>query len=70
MAAFSAPAMISTMTWMIDILDHDALRRPGWRLLTAEAETMREGYSAQAMGIWAEDGAAIALARQTIAIFT
>jgi hypothetical protein len=69
MAAFTAPAMISSMTWMLDILDPDALTRPGWRLLQAQAETLREGYSAQAMAAWGEDGAPLLLARQTVAVF-
>lgn len=69
MVAFTAPAMISTMTWMVDLLDPEALARPGWRLLQAEAETLREGYSAQAMAAWGEDGAPLLLARQTVAVF-
>jgi acyl-CoA thioesterase len=69
MAAFTAPAMISTMTWMLDVLDPEALARPGWRLLQAEAESLREGYSAQAMAAWGEDGAPLLLARQTVAVF-
>ena len=67
--ALSQPAMISTMTWMVDILDATALSAPGWKLMRSTAETIAEGYSAQAMTIWAEDGAAILAGRQTIAVF-
>lgn len=67
--ALTASAIISTMTWMIDVLDPSALATPGWKLMRSTAETIAEGYSAQAMTIWAEDGAAILAGRQTIAVF-
>ena len=69
MSVFTAPAMISTMTWMIDFLDEAALSTGGWKLLRSKAQTIREGYSAQTMQIWGSDGAALADGRQTIAVF-
>jgi hypothetical protein len=32
MSAFATPAIISSMTWMVDILDGSALTRAGWKL--------------------------------------
>ena len=69
MSAFTAPAMISSMTWMVDILDAEAAIRPGWKLLRSNAETIAEGYSAQAMGVWDEDGRALVAGRQSVAVF-
>jgi acyl-CoA thioesterase len=68
-SVFTAPAMISTMTWMVDILDAEALAGGGWRLLRSTAETISQGYSAQAMTIWDETGRPILAGRQTIAVF-
>lgn len=68
-SAFTVPAIISSMTWMLDVLDTSALHEPGWKLLRSTAETIRDGYSAQAMGIWAEDGRAVVAGRQSIAVF-
>lgn len=69
MSLFTAPGMISSMTWMIDVLDPTALSAPGWKLMRAHAETVVDGYSAQAMTMWGEDGRALAAGRQTIAVF-
>lgn len=68
-STFTAPAMISTMTWMVDVLDPAGIATGGWKLLRSHAETVAEGYSAQAMTIWNPDGAPIVVGRQTIAVF-
>lgn len=67
--ALSAPAVISSMTWMLDVLDADALSVPGWKLLRSTADTIAEGYSAQDMRLWGEDGRALIAGRQSIAMF-
>ena len=69
MSEFTAMALISSMTWMVDILDSTALSAPGWKLLRSTAETNAEGYSAQAMTIWDEDGRALVAGRQSVAVF-
>ena len=54
------------------MIDADAaLRAPGdaWYLLRSAGEDVREGYSVQDMGVWAQDGTLIMLGRQTLAIF-
>ncbi len=68
-AIFTEPMMISTMTWMIDVLDTAAMASGGWKLLHCRAETVAEGYSAQAMTIWNADGAPVLAGRQSIAVF-
>lgn len=68
-SAFTAPAMISTMTWMIDVLDPAGLDSGGWRLMRSTAETIADGYSAQAMWIWTAEGAPLIAGRQSIAVF-
>jgi acyl-CoA thioesterase len=69
MAMFTAPAMISSMTWMVDVLDPAALSAEGWWLCRSTAQTARDGYSAQAMTLWAADGTPVLVGRQTIAVF-
>ena len=67
MAAFTAPAPISTMTWMIDLIH--PLPSDGWRLLRSRSEACADGYSQQAMDVLAEDGTRIAVGRQTVTVF-
>lgn len=68
-ASFAEVVPISTMTWSIDMLDSDPASASGWWLVEAEAETIREGYSAQTTVIWHPDGRPILSARQNVAIF-
>jgi len=67
--ALRAPLIISSMTWMLDVLDAEAAQAPGWKLMRSTAETITEGYSAQAMSLWGADGRAVAVGRQSIAVF-
>lgn len=68
MVVFPEPAMISTMTWSIDI--HQPLRGDGgWRLLWAESEQTADGYSLQNMALWNEAGERLLAGRQAVAIF-
>lgn len=60
---------ISTMTWSIDMLESEVGNPAGWWLVDAQAETIRDGYSAQATVIWHPDGRPVMAARQTVAIF-
>jgi acyl-CoA thioesterase len=68
----SAPVPVSTVTWSVEIIDAAAaLRAPSdaWYLVRSVGEDVREGYSVQDMGLWAQDGTLIMLARQTVALF-
>ncbi len=68
LSVFDQFAPISTMTWSMDVLG-DAPDDDGWRLMNSRAETIREGYSAQAMTLWSRDGTPLIAARQTVAVF-
>ena len=68
----TAPVPASSITWSVEMVDAAAaLRAPGdaWYLLRSAGEDVRDGYSVQDMALWAQDGALILLARQTVAIF-
>lgn len=69
MALFKGPAMISTMSWMLDILAPGHVSPDPWFLMRSTAETAADGYSAQSMGLWAGDGTPLIAARQCVALF-
>ncbi|MBS0410101.1 MAG: thioesterase family protein [Proteobacteria bacterium] len=70
MSAFTAPAPISTMTWMVDVVGDCAQVGPdGWLLMSSRAETIADGYSAQGMTLWTQDGRPLVAARQMVAVF-
>ena len=64
------PAPGSSLTWMLELLDHDLERLPmtGFRV-DAELVAGRDGYHNQSSTIWAPDGAPLALSRQTMVVF-
>jgi len=68
MVSFPAPAVISSMTWSIEV---DALPTDAnaWFLQQSAAEDSADGYSRQAMTLWDESGRRLFAARQTVAIF-
>ncbi len=68
-ATFTDAVPISTMTWSIDLLTPKIDNPEGWWLIRGEAETIREGYSAQTAVIWHPDGRPVMSARQQVAIF-
>jgi acyl-CoA thioesterase len=61
--------VISTMTWSVDMLSTDYETSDGWRLMRTCAETVKDGYSSQAMTMWSTNGTPVLVARQTIALF-
>ncbi len=69
LSMFTTRAMISTMTWSIDVLHADVASRGGWWLCSSTADTIASGYSSQNMMVWNSDGVAVLAARQTIAMF-
>ncbi len=69
MTMFRAPAPISTMTWMVDVIDAGPETTDGWWLLRSTAETAKEGYSAQAMTLWSASGTPVFIGRQSVAVF-
>jgi acyl-CoA thioesterase len=63
------PAPVSTMTWTLDVLTESPASASGWWLVENVAQVTREGYSAQAMMVWNDEGAPVVAMRQTVAIF-
>lgn len=70
MAMFTAPARISSMTWMTEFLTEDISTEDRWFLARHTAQTARNGYSSQQMVMWNTAGQPVMIGRQTIAIFT
>jgi acyl-CoA thioesterase len=64
------PVPGSSLTWMLEILDHGFVRQPlaGWRIIT-EMTAARDGYISQSSTIHAPDGSAVALSRQSMVVF-
>ena len=65
-----APAPGSTLTWMLEFLCDDVKDQPldGWRV-DAELIAARDGYTNQAVTVWAPDGSPAALSRQSMLVF-
>jgi len=68
MAAFPAPAPISTMSWTVDVA-HIPASMDGWHLLASESDHTLNGYSMQAMSLRDATGRHLASGRQVVAIF-
>lgn len=60
---------ISTMTWSIDVLADSPESLSGWWLVRSTAQTAVNGYSAQDMAVWNDEGKPVLAMRQTVAIF-
>ena len=69
-AVFSAlrtPAPASSVNWSFDLLD--PAPKGQWFLLRSVSQYASEGYSAQAMQVWDEQGQLVMLGRQCVAVF-
>ncbi len=60
---------ISTMTWALELGPQPARGGGGWRLIELVGELIADGYAAERITIWAEDGTPLMTARQSVAIF-
>lgn len=69
MSMFTAPARVSSMTWMSEFLTDDITTKDGWFLARHVADMARDGYSSQAMTLWNSSGEPMMIGRQTIAVF-
>lgn len=70
MPMFTEFAPISSMTWMINVLNDAPQTEDGWWLLESRAENASSGYSSQDMLIWNSNGELVVAGRQSVAIFT
>lgn len=64
------PAPGSSLTWTLELLDDRLAGQPqtGWRMDLAMIAA-RDGYTQQSALLWAPDGRAMALSRQTAVVF-
>ncbi len=69
MPRFTAPAMISTMTWGFDLFAPEQHDGRGWHLMRSTDDGVGHGYAGQAMSMWDAHGAPVLIARQSIAMF-
>lgn len=70
LSILNAPANGSSLTWTLEFLrdDLEGLPRTGWRM-DLEMTAARDGYTQQSGLMWAPDGQAVALSRQTTVVF-
>ena len=69
MAMMTAPGPVSSVTWLVNLLQPRPRTRDGWWLLQARAEHARDGASSQSMAVWSADGAPAAAGLQSVAVF-
>lgn len=69
MVRFPSFGPISTVTWALEFLNPPPADPDAWFLMTSRAEDSGQGYSSQAMNIWAADGTPLVAARQSVALF-
>jgi acyl-coenzyme A thioesterase PaaI-like protein len=64
------PTPGSSLTWMLELLQVDSSAQPlvGWRT-ASEMIAAADGYTSQSTTLWAPDGTAVALSRQTMVVF-
>lgn len=66
---FEKMTPLSSLTWIVNILQPRPATRDGWWLLEAQTDRARDGYSSQSMRMWNADGALVAEGMQGVAIF-
>ncbi|MFA5940407.1 MAG: thioesterase family protein [Sinimarinibacterium sp.] len=70
LSMLSKPAMASSLTWTLELLDHrfDYPHDAFWRMDT-EVTAGGDGYLAQSAHLWNPDGRLAALSRQSVVVF-
>jgi acyl-CoA thioesterase len=68
-ATLTAPGIISTMTWSIDLLTDTIDTADGWWLVRTEADAAADGYTSQVMTVRNAAGQAVMTSRQNVAVF-
>lgn len=69
MCHMTAPAPVSSTSWMLHLLDLEPDTEDGWWLLRSTATHTRGGFSAQEMTIWNTAGRAVATGGQGVAVY-
>lgn len=65
----NAPAPVSSLTWIVNLLTPIPATDDGWWLLRARADQAQNGCSSQSMAIWNAAGQRVAEGMQSVAIF-
>lgn len=60
---------ISSMTWLVNMLDPRPETRDGWWLLRSTNDYARGGCASQTMTVWNTDGVPVASGMQSVALF-
>lgn len=70
LSMLARPAMASSLTWTLELLDHhfDYSHEAFWRMDT-EVTAGGDGYLAQSAQLWTPDGRLAALSRQSVVVF-
>lgn len=66
---FQKMTPLSSLTWIVNLVQPRPVTRDGWWLLAADTDRARDGYSSQSMRMWNADGARVAEGMQGVAIF-
>lgn len=70
MPKFTKPKPISSLTWMVNMLQENPQPyKDGWWLLQSRAEHASQGYSSQDMIVWGADLRPVIAGRQLVAIY-
>jgi acyl-CoA thioesterase len=69
MRLMTRPAPLSSLTWMVNLLDPAPATDDGWWLVESRTEHARDGATSQAMAIWNAAGRKVAEHMQAAAIF-
>ena len=69
MSALKKPSPMSSMSWMINLLEREPKSDSGWWLLGSYAEHAKDGYSSQNMTIHNDQGELVIVGRQNVAVF-
>ncbi len=62
-------APLSSLTWIVNLLDPRPVTTDGWWLLSARTDHAHEGLSSQRMQVWNSDGTLVAEGMQSVVIF-
>lgn len=69
MARMTTYPPLSSITWMVNLLQDNPVTQDGWWLLRSTALTAGNGFSTQSMQIWNTQGEMVVSGQQMIAIF-
>ncbi len=61
---------VSTMTWSVEVgIDPGRGGADGWRYVELRGDMVAQGYGAERINVWSEDGTLLLTGRQSVAVF-